>query len=101
MAADLITLERTQSAAVKVNDLLNFVRQVSDVLKNGVAMREQMRHAFDDTDPQNIVWTQLETTWGVPMGEGESIWAFVNGTMGAMAGTMTNADAVNMTNRVV
>lgn len=61
-----------------------------------------MRSGFDDTDPQAIDWTQLETLWGAPVGlSGEVLWSLINGTLILLDSNGGNNDFQKLIKRVV
>jgi hypothetical protein len=79
--------------------LLNFRNAVAQVLMQGPVLLGEMNHMFDGArDP--IDWGTLENNFGLPAGTGQTVFNLVNGTMGAVQGTMQNAQAVALVNQV-
>lgn len=97
---DFIKVDRTQSAATKAGDLIAFKDAVARVLMLGPPLLAIMNHNFDDSNPNAIVWTDLETICGLPVGAGHTVFDMCNGVMGAMSGTMENDQAIQICARV-
>lgn len=114
MAENLIVLRTDQTAASQSRGL----QAVAEAARNlYYALQKQkllMRPAFDDTDPQNIIWTQLETLWGCPteredpedpesplVTNGETLWSLVNGTLILLDSSSGNNDFQKLMRRVV
>lgn len=97
---DYIKVATDQSAATKARMLLDFKDAVARVLMLGPPMLLIMNENFDDSNPAAIVWTDLEALFGLPAGGGHTVFDMVNGTLGAMQGTMQNSQAVNLISRV-
>ncbi len=97
---DYIKIVKDSNAAERARDIIAFRNAVATVLSLGPPMLLIMNHNFDDANPQAIVWTDLETLFGVPSGKGQTIFDMVNGIMGALTGTMQNDQAVQMESRV-
>jgi hypothetical protein len=100
MIADFIAIQRDQSAATEAAELLAFIRDLRSVYERGIRIRAKMRHSFDDANPQAIVWTKLETLWGVPTGNGSVVFTYIDGAVGSMEGTFQVDAAKVITERV-
>lgn len=97
---DFIKVDKTQSAATKAGDLIAFKDAVARVLMLGPPLLDIMNHNFDDSNPQAIVWTDLESIFGLPANKGQIVFDITNGIMGALTGTMQNDQAKNIAARV-
>jgi hypothetical protein len=110
MAADFIKLQRDQSAATEVQELLKFIQDLRSVYERAGRIKAKMARNFNDAGGEaSIDWSQMQTTWGIPVLGGNSIgptangaiiYNLVNGTLGSMEGTFQTADAKNLTERV-
>lgn len=99
-ARDFIKIVKNDSVtAQKALDLLTFKDAVARVLMLGPPLLAAMNHNFDDSNPQAIVWTDF-ALFGIPSGKEQTVFDMVNGVMGAMTGTMQNAQAVEISARV-
>jgi hypothetical protein len=92
MARDYINISRgvlsaTQSS--KLLDLRNVMREAYNKAKEILAI---MTHNND-----GVNWTDIETLFGLPAGKGQTVFNMVNGSVGAMEGTMTNSQCKDMT----
>lgn len=99
IAADFIKIARDQSAATEAAELLATVRDLRSVYERLGRIRAKMRHNFDD-QVNPIVWSQVETLWGIPTGNGQRVFTFVDGATGAMEGTFQNSANRDLTETV-
>lgn len=100
MLADFIKLDRTTTTATEVQELLQWIRDLRSVYERAVRIRSKMQHNFNDTDPENIVWTDLETLWGVPTGKGVDVFTYIDGCVLAMTNGQQNEACKVVTERV-
>lgn len=91
MARDFIKIDRTQSAAVESGLLLSYIATLRQAFELGVRTKAIMDHNQDGT-----TWTDLEALFGLPTGKGQTVYNFVNGSVGAMQNTFQNADCKNL-----
>lgn len=96
MVADFIELKRTDTAAVFVSEILAYRASIATALAQGDAIKNKMAHMFNDSIPQAIDWTMLERLYGIPTGKGQAVWDMINGSQGAMRGTMQNNQCENL-----
>jgi hypothetical protein len=109
MAADRITIQRDQSAAIESAELLSFIRAVRDVYELGTRIRAKMQHAFTgNANAALINWAALQTLWGIPTNgtdagdasNGKIVYTFVDGAVGSMEGVFQTSAAKDITERV-
>lgn len=100
MIADFITIDREAAAALEAGELLQWIRDLRSVYERGSRIREKMKHNFDDSNPQSIVWSALEAKWGVPTGKGADVYTYIDGTVGSMEGVFQTSAARDLTARV-
>ena len=100
MANDFIKIVRNDNNATEAAELLQYKNALRAAYEIGYRVRAKMRHAFDD-QVNPIVWTDLETLWGIPTDSGETVYNLINGSIGSMEGLFQTADAKNLTERVV
>lgn len=91
MARDYIKVDRTQSAALQAPLLLNYIGALRQAYELGVKCKAVMDHNQDGT-----TWTDLEALFGLPAAKGQTVYNFVNGSIGAMQNTFQNADCKNL-----
>lgn len=97
MAADFIPINRTVSTAVFSSKLVTLpqdLRRVIDKLEEV----QQMGYRMFNTGPDDF--TEFEELFGIPTGEGQTVFNLVNGTLLALNGTAQNANAIELINRV-
>lgn len=92
MARDFIKIDTTQSAATQSRLLLSYVQTLRSAYEQGTRVKAIMTHSNDGT-----VFTDIETLFGLPAGKGQTVFNFVNGSIGSMEGTFQVADAKNIT----
>lgn len=97
MANDFIKLNRASAPAVFVNDLVNLPRELRAWVDKAEKIRD-MGYRMFVADP--VDFSAFETNYGIPTGSGQAVFDLINGTLGALAGTMQNANAEELMNRV-
>lgn len=95
MARDFIKVDRTTTTATQAGSLLSFKDTLRSALEQGDKILAVMGHNNDGT-----VFTDIETLFGLPTGKGQTVFNFVNGSVGAMKGTFQNADSKNLTETI-
>jgi hypothetical protein len=97
---DWIKIDDKAAGANEAAELKQLVRDMRSVYERLGRVKAKMDHNFDDSNPANILWGDLETLWGLPAGKGDEVYNFVNGSLGSTQGTFQVADFKNMTDRV-
>lgn len=97
---DYVKIDDKAAGATRGAFLKSLVIQARAVLEQLERERAIMLHNFDDSDQQNIIWTDLETMYGLAAGKGVTAWTFINGSIGAITGTMQNTDFKTMTEKM-
>lgn len=97
---DSIQLAKDQSAAIEANELLQLKNSMQQTLELAKRIQAKMSHNFSDANPNAIDWSGIHTLWGVPEGKEQTIWDMVNGSVGAMTGTMQTSDCVRLVERL-
>jgi hypothetical protein len=95
--SDFIKIDRTDSAAVFSNKLVAIgpeLRRVMDKLEE----IQQMGYHMFVADPPDF--TMFEDNFGIPTGQGQTVFNLVNGTLLALRGEAQNANALDLINRV-
>ena len=92
MASDFIPIDVTASQAQLLKSYTQMLRSAYEV---GVRVKSIMLHMHDGT-----VFTDLETEFGLPAGEGNAVFDLVNGSIGAMEGTFQNDDCKQITEQL-
>jgi hypothetical protein len=95
MARDFIKVDTSTVTATQARLLLNYVQTLRSAYELGVKCKAVMDHNQDGS-----VFTDIEALFGLPSGKGQTVYNFVNGSIGAMGGTFQNADAKNLTEQV-
>lgn len=95
MPKDFILVDNTKAGAslsVLLKNAASFGRQYYSAL---LSIRAQMTHLEDNVD-----FTQIETMFGLDVGKGQIVFDLVNGSIGAIEGTMQNAQNKTMTEQL-
>lgn len=95
MARDFIKIDVNATGAIHSVKLKNFVGTLRAAQDQGKLILDIMGHANDGT-----VFTDIETLFGLPTGQGQAVFNLVNGTLGSMAGTFQVSDAIAITSKV-
>ncbi len=98
---DSVAVNRTQSAATEADELLAYRSLLQQAHETGKRIQAKMNHKFNDSNPQAIVWTELESRYGLTEGTGQTVFDMVNGSVGSIEGTMQNDQCVNLIDRLV
>lgn len=96
--ADRITIARDQSAAIEAAELLQTVRDLRSVYERLARIQAKMYHAFDSGP--TIDWSQVETLWGIPTGNGVDVFTLIDGAVLAMTNGQQNDSCKVLTERV-
>ncbi len=99
MAGDAIKLDKTQSAAILAQQVLNTVSAARNALSQVQATHDVLQQCF--TSGGSIDWTRLESLCGLTAGDGVNLYTFFDGAVGAAKGTMTNSNWLDLVNRVI
>jgi hypothetical protein len=73
MARDFIKVDKTQSAAIKAQLLINYIEAVRNAYEMGKRVGAIMDHNNDGTN-----FADLETAFGLPTGTGSVVMGLVN-----------------------
>ena len=95
MASNFIAITRTDPAAINASMMLEYLQYVRRALDLGIKIKAQMEQMRDGTD-----YTNVETYFGIPAGQGNTVYDEVNGAVQAMLGTMQNDNNKTITERV-
>lgn len=96
--SDFIKIDRTTSTAVFSNELVSLPQNLRRVMDQLQKIQEMGYHMFDAGSPPDF--TVFETNFGVPTGQGNTVFDLVNGTLLALNGDAQNANATELINRV-
>jgi len=92
MARSFIKVARGVTTATHAGMLLAYVDQLRTAQDTGRRILGIMNQNNDGS-----VWTDIEALFGLPAGKGQTVYDLMNGSIGAMDGTMQNAQAKNIT----
>lgn len=98
MPVDFIKVNTTDSAAFMAKDVQRAAKLTEDLIQLLTFIKERSTHLFVGAPTNNFA--PLEQAFGVEAGKGQTVFDMINGTLGAMAGTMTNSQALEFKNRV-
>lgn len=91
---DYIKINRTDANATQANLILGAVSQIRSLKNTLDAAIGIGYHNFDAGPPADF--TNFETLFGVPTGKGQAVFDLLNGTRGALEGTMQNGNAITL-----
>lgn len=92
MARDFITINQSAAQAGLLKSYIELLRQAYD---KGTRCLAEMGHLNDGT-----VFTDIETSFGLPTGKGQTVFNLVNGSVGSLNGSFQVADAKTITEQV-
>jgi hypothetical protein len=95
MPRDFIKIALDVTTATHARALKNFVQQFREAYEQGVAVKSILDH---NTDGSN--YADIEALFGVPAGQGQTVYNLVAGAVGAMSGTVQSGDGKTLTERV-
>lgn len=96
--ADFIKINRTDSAATHATVILTAVNQaraLKETLDKAIAIGY---HNFDAGPPADFA--PFEALFGVPTGQGQSVFDILNGAKNAMEGTQQTDSAITLMNQI-
>ena len=92
MAADFIPVNMN---AAQANMLKTYVNTLRTAYNYGAQVRAMMQHMNDGAN-----FSQIETSFGLPAGTGQTVFDLVNGSTGAMVGDFQNMDCKTITEKI-
>lgn len=95
MAIDFILVDNTKTGASQAITLKNAISIGRQFYQQMTAIRQQMTHMNDGT-----TFTEIETFYGLPAGQGQAIFNLVNGSVGVIEGTFQNNNIKTLTEQV-
>lgn len=95
MAIDFVVVDDSTSTAKFASDLMRLTRSLRDVIDRLEFVKAVMEHSNNGT-----VFTQIETLFGLPVGQGQTVYDLINGTYLAISGAAQNSNALSLINRV-
>jgi hypothetical protein len=98
MASTVIKTSRTDASAIHAAEVRDFVNTVRKALQLGETLSER-GFRYIGSNPADFA--EFELTHGLATGQGQTVFDMINGTLGAMKGTMQNDQAIELTERVV
>jgi hypothetical protein len=97
MASTVIKTSRTDSNAIHAAEVRDFVNTVRKALQLGDTLSERgFRYIGSPAD-----FAEFEIAHGLTTGQGQIVFDMINGTLGALNGTLQNDQAIELTERVV
>ena len=95
MAGDFIKIDPQQNGATRANELIAFINSMRNLRMTGAALKATMNHMHDGTD-----FSTLEALYGIPTGKGQTVFDYVNGSLGSLEGTFQTSDGQLLSERV-
>lgn len=96
MPIDFIRADPTLTPqAVFARELLSLVSQLRNVIDQIDKVKAVMDHSNSGSN-----FASIETLFGLPANQGQTVYDLVNGTRGALGGTMQNSNALALIDRV-
>lgn len=96
--SDFIKIDRTNSAATHAPVILTAVAQARALKETLDKAIDIGYHNFDAGPPADF--TDFETLFGVPTGEGQAVFDILNGARNAMLGTQQTDSAITLMNQI-
>lgn len=95
MAIDFIKITQSTTNQSQTGLLLQYVNVLRTAFELGTRLKAQMDHNQDGS-----TWTTLESAYGIPSGKGQTVYNFINGSVGSMQGAFQTSDVKNLTENV-
>lgn len=95
MPKDFIKINTADTNAKFATQLKTWIDQVRDVIDQGDKFKEIMDHNVNHPD-----YADIETVFGLPVGNGDEVYNLVSGTIAGIKGTAQSADALTLISRV-
>lgn len=95
MAADYIKINRNDTAAPFALELIGAVEQLRSAYTALKKIQGKGFRMFTGSD-----FSVFQTNYGIPTPSGQTVFDLINGTCGALEGTLTNANSQELINRV-
>ncbi|MET0708005.1 MAG: hypothetical protein ABWY82_14370 [Tardiphaga sp.] len=95
MTKDFIPINLSTTTATQASLLKSYITTLRQAYELGTRVKGIMQHNHDGT-----VFTDIETLFGLPTGEGQTVFDLVNGSIGSMEGSFQVDDAKEITERV-
>lgn len=92
MAIDFIPINLSAAQAQALKGYILTLRQAQEL---GQRVLDMMTNMEDGT-----TFTQIESSFGLPAGSGQTVFNLVNGSIGSMKGTFQTTDALTITQQV-
>lgn len=92
---DFIKIDRTNSTAVFASEMVSLPQNLQRVINQLERIQQMGYRMFDDPD-----FSMFETNFGIPTGQGQTVFNLINGTLLALNGTAQNANAIELVTRV-
>lgn len=92
---DFIKIDVNAPGAIHAVKLKNFIGALRSAQDQGALVLDIMNHANDGT-----VFTDVEALFGLPTGQGQTVYNLVNGSLGSMEGQFKVDDATVITSKV-
>ena len=84
MARDFIKIDTGITTAIHAGTLKSTVQQVRQAYDRIIFLKQMMDHMTDGTN-----FTDVELYFGLPVGQGQTVYNLVNAAMGAPARNLT------------
>lgn len=95
MAADFILIDRFDNTNPFASELITVAAQLRAAQETLLKIQAKGFRMFEGND-----FSVFEQHYGIPTGQGNTVFDLVNGTVMALAGTAQNANAQELINRV-
>lgn len=97
MATDFIRADPTLTPQAQTYALLLISLVVS--LRNMIDQLDRVKAVMDHSN-DGVSFTAIESLFGLQAGKGQAVYDLINGTSGAIKGTMQNSNALALIDRV-
>lgn len=95
MPVDFIHPDTTVTTAPFAGKLVSLTRQLRDTID----LLDEVKTIMDHNN-NGVAFTAIETLFGLPTGQGQTVYDLCNGSMQAISGTAQNSNALSLINRV-
>ena len=90
-----IKIDRSTTTATHAQMLITYVNALRDAMERGREVLDIMDHNWIDT-----TFTDLEALFGIPVGQGQTVYNLVNNGVQAMLGDLKSNDCKQLIERV-
>ena len=95
MPQDYVKIDAGLTTQKFAGDFINAIASLRSTIDQLEKMKGLMDHMTN-----GVLFTDIEVQFGLPTGQGQTVYNLVSGALGAMKGTVQSSDGVTLIERV-